>query len=60
VGGRSAEVARYDIINPLGQLVQSGQFTRTISVPIASEATGVYVVQISIGEQYLIKKVIKL
>jgi hypothetical protein len=49
VGNRSTEVARYDIINPLGQLIQSGQFTETISIPIAGEASGVYVVQIRIG-----------
>lgn len=60
VGSRSTEVARYDIINPLGQLVQSGQFTQTVSVPIAGEASGVYVVQICIGEQHLVRKVIKL
>jgi hypothetical protein len=59
VGNRSTEVARYDIITPLGQLIQSGQFTQTISIPIAGEASGVYVVQIRIGEQYLVKKVIK-
>jgi len=52
--------AKYDILNLTGQIIQSGKLKNDTFIDISGEAQGVYFISISIDNQMITKRIVKM
>ncbi len=50
----------YTILNTAGQIIQRGQLSNNLSIDISTAPQGVYFMSITVGEQVLVKRIVKI